>query len=225
MVFLNGTMTANASAAITGFSARVVKNGAYGFASSADYTADSVAEVVRSATENAAFLDAKEKLGRGSFARVPAIVRADGLDFEEKTAQKRIIEFMGEIDAYVAVHCPKLVSRFSAASCLSMEKLLRTSDGVCSHSLTPRSIVAVSLTAMANDGAPVDLYEPFGDFGSFEQVFTDPSQLHAQIDDLYEQLMRKCEGVYAEAGNKQAILHPDLAGILAHEAVGHTVEA
>ncbi len=225
MVFLNGTMTANASAAITGFSARVVKNGAYGFASSADYTADSVAEVVRSATENAVFLDAKEKLGRGSFARVPAIVRADGLDFEEKTAQKRIIEFMGEIDAYVAAHCPKLVSRFSAASCLSMEKLLRTSDGVCSHSLTPRSIVAVSLTAMANDGAPVDLYEPFGDFGSFEQVFTDPSQLHAQIDDLYEQLMRKCEGVYAEAGNKQAILHPDLAGILAHEAVGHTVEA
>ena len=37
--------------------------------------------------------------------------------------------------------------------------------------------------------------------------------------------MEKRDVVYAEAGCKSVILHPDLAGILAHEAVGHTVEA
>jgi len=37
--------------------------------------------------------------------------------------------------------------------------------------------------------------------------------------------MRKREGVYSKAGLCKCVMHPDLAGILAHEAVGHTVEA
>jgi len=38
-------------------------------------------------------------------------------------------------------------------------------------------------------------------------------------------LMDKREGVYANAGLQKVVLHPNLAGILAHEAVGHTVES
>jgi TldD protein len=37
--------------------------------------------------------------------------------------------------------------------------------------------------------------------------------------------MHKREGVYSNAGLRKCVLHPALAGILAHEAVGHTVEA
>lgn len=37
--------------------------------------------------------------------------------------------------------------------------------------------------------------------------------------------MQKREGIYADAGYKTVILGSDLAGMLAHEAVGHTVEA
>ena len=37
--------------------------------------------------------------------------------------------------------------------------------------------------------------------------------------------MKKREGVYAEAGVKTCILAGELSGMLAHEAVGHTVEA
>jgi len=37
--------------------------------------------------------------------------------------------------------------------------------------------------------------------------------------------MAKREGIFADAGMKKCVLHPDLAGMLVHEAVGHTVEA
>ena len=218
-------MTSNASTANEGISARVVKNGAYGFASSAGYAPETVSGVVAAATDNARFLDAKERLNRPAFTPVEPLSRRDGLDCEDTTGQKRIIEFLSEVDGYVEAHCPALVSRWVTASCLGMEKLLRTSDGVFSHSLTPRSTVGVALTAQGKDGAPVELYEPFGSFGTFAQVFAAPSVLFDKIDTLYEQLMRKREGIYADAGFRQVILHPDLAGILAHEAVGHTVEA
>jgi len=46
-----------------------------------------------------------------------------------------------------------------------------------------------------------------------------------ELDKLYESLMHKREGVYSNAGSRKCVLHPELAGILAHEAVGHTVEA
>ena len=55
--------------------------------------------------------------------------------------------------------------------------------------------------------------------------FTDPAACYAEIDRLYERLMQKREGVYADAGLRTVILGGELTGMLSHEAVGHTVEA
>jgi len=49
--------------------------------------------------------------------------------------------------------------------------------------------------------------------------------LFPRVDKLYERLMKKREGIFAEAGTCDVILDCKLAGILAHEAIGHTVEA
>ena len=38
-------------------------------------------------------------------------------------------------------------------------------------------------------------------------------------------MREKAEGVYPEAGIKEVILDSKISGILAHEAIGHTVEA
>lgn len=83
----------------------------------------------------------------------------------------------------------------------------------------------LNMTAEGADGAPVELYQPVSSFGAFETNFRNPSDLFEQVSELYERVMEKRDGIYAEAGCKTVILHPDLAGILAHEAVGHTVEA
>ena len=37
--------------------------------------------------------------------------------------------------------------------------------------------------------------------------------------------MQKSKGVHAKAGYHDVVLDADLAGILAHEAIGHTTEA
>jgi TldD protein len=81
------------------------------------------------------------------------------------------------------------------------------------------------MTAEGKDGTPVELFVPVGGFGSFDKVFTTPDKLFSKCDELYEKLMSKREGVYPEAGVKTCILSGELSGMLAHEAVGHTVEA
>ena len=106
-----------------------------------------------------------------------------------------------------------------------MEKLLVCSDGMQAHTILPRSYCYAFLTAETPSGMPVDLFRAFGGEGTFDLNFTDPAEYYEKIDRLYEYLMQKCEGVYADAGEKTVILGGMMTGMLAHEAVGHTVEA
>ena len=222
---LKGTMVANSAATSRGISARVVKGGAYGFASGNDYSPEGVAATVRAARDNVLFLDRFENMGKKDFAPAQKVVRFDGPQKDDDLPRKFYADFSGELDAYIANKYPKLASRYVGASVLTMEKLLYTSDGTVSHSLVPRASLYIGLTAEDNEGQPVELFEGLGDFGYFTDVFPTPDALYGKVDELYEKLMQKCEAVYADPGLKTVILHPDLAGMLAHEAVGHTVEA
>ena len=72
---------------------------------------------------------------------------------------------------------------------------------------------------------PVEVFEAFGGYGSFEDNFAHVETIFPEIDKVYGQLMDKTEGVFPEAGLKTVILGGRMGGMLAHEAVGHTVEA
>lgn len=224
VTLLGGNLVANSRSEDSGVSARVYKNGVYGFASAAEYSDESIKAVLDAAQENALFMDSRvcknkpalPSVGTGSFGLI-----ADVKDIEQKT----YIEFAKGVDAYIASKYPNLASRTVAVRADSMEKLLTVSDGYNSHSLMPRSFIYVFLTAQAKDGGTVELYLPFGGYGYFSDVFSTPEALFSGIDHLYSELMKKAEGVYNDAGYKDVVMHPDLAGILAHEAVGHTVEA
>jgi TldD protein len=71
----------------------------------------------------------------------------------------------------------------------------------------------------------VELYRVFGTLGQFEDIFDKPADLFKETDELHAHLMKKREGVFARAGVKECVLDSHLAGILAHEALGHTTEA
>ncbi len=224
VTLLGGNLVANSRSEDSGVSARVYKSGVYGFASAAEYSEDSIKAVLNAAHENALFMDSRVSknkpafpiVGSGSFSLTRNVS-----DVEQKT----YIEFAKAVDAYIASKYPSLASRTVAARGDSMEKLLTVSDGFTSHSLLPRSFVYVFLTANAKDGGTVELYKPIGGYGYFQEVFSSPEMLFGEIDELYSELMKKAEGVYCDAGERDVVMHPDLAGILAHEAVGHTVEA
>lgn len=224
VTLLGGNLTTNARLEQSGVSARVYKGGVYGFASSVEYSEENIKAVLRAAEENAVFMDSRVQKNKPA---LPIIGQGSiGLTREVKDLEQKIyIDFAKEVDAYIVKSYPKLISRTVVVISDGIEKILAVSDGYDTHWLLPRSFVYVFMTAQATDGTNVELYKPMGGYGYFNEVFTTPESLYPEIDALYLELMKKAEGVYSEAGYKDCILHPDLAGILAHEAVGHTVEA
>ncbi len=224
---LNGDVVGNSRGAQAGVSSRAFKDGVWGFASSPELDDGSIRAAVTRAVANARFLGAKESAGaltKGPLPSRPGHAVMDLGTKKPRKTQKELIEYIRTIDAYCLKYYPGLSSRSVSLSCLDMEKTLLTADGSESWSLIPRSILAVSLTVDA-DGEPVDLYEVYGGRGQFEDVFDDPSDLFPNIDVLADNLARKSKGVYARPGTHDVVLDSDLAGILAHEAIGHTVEA
>ena len=223
-VLLKGNLVQNGRSESRGISARVTKNGRYGFASVSSYTEKDAETVLKAATENALFLDRRGSAPRTTY---PAL---DGGTVPLKrpiadTEQKRVIEVCREVDGYISRTYPGLLSRTVAYSEDSQEKIILTSDAASGHVTYPRCYIFVVISAESKSGAPVELFKAFGGLGSFDDNFADLTAVYSGIDELHTHLMNKAEGVYAEAGSKTVILGGMMGGMLAHEAVGHTVEA
>ena len=221
---MNGDVISNSASESSGINARVFRDGRCGFASSPETDLASAERVLKQASDNAAFLaDRMPPLGKTLAPRMP--ICHNGVWVEDTVPQKEILDFLLQIDGYIATRYPQLAARYVGCSCLSLEKELKTGDGVYSYSFMPRSNVFVSLTAMTEDGTPVERYDVFGGAGVYGRNFSDPALLYPRIDAVVEELMQKREGVFAQAGRTVCILAPELSGMLAHEAVGHTAEA
>ena len=222
---VNGDVMGNSVSSSSGVSSRVYKEGNWGFSSSPDLSDSAVEYVVRSASDNVRFMNDRNKMECGFI--LPDTCGHYEMDLTtqiSRNSQKQWIDFLKDIDDYIQKKYPNLTSRTIVLAGLDMEKSLLTSSGSTSYSMTPRGIMYVSLS-MENNGEPVELMDVFGGLGQLEDHFLDPTQFYANIDSLADHLSRKADGVYTDAGMKDVILDADLAGILAHEAIGHTTEA
>lgn len=223
--FLQGNLVVNARSETRGVNARVCKNGVYGFSSMAEYSRSAADAVLKAATQNALFLHShapKNLAAQQSYGKGIVPVHKTIIDFE----QKRLIDTCKAIDDYIVNKYPDLASRMVMYTEDSQDKILYTSDAYDGHITNPRCYIYVTMTALSkSDNAPLELYKVFGGSGSFEDHFKDITWMFPEIDELHTKLMKKTEGVHAEAGYKQVILGGLLGGMLAHEAVGHTVEA
>ncbi len=223
LMLVNGNAVSNTRQSSGGVSARVYRSGSWGFASNADLSPDGIISAIRNATDNAVFLD--HKLQK-SVPPLPCRPCVQTHILRGKTpSQQVLMDYLKEIDAYMVANCPNLIARRIMLQILTIEKTILTADGTQFHSFIPRTVLSISMTT-DKDGTPVSEREVFGGLGEFCESFSgEPSQLYERIDTLYQLLCDKKEGVQAEKGKKVCILDADLAGILAHEAIGHTVEA
>jgi len=221
---VNGDIMGNNRSSESGVSARVYKKGVWGFSSNPTIADETVKTVIKAATENALYLNDRERKCKEPLPVSVGSAEKDFMTERKRKTQKEMIDFLREIDGYIEKKYPDLTARTTVYRSLEMEKALLTSEGSQVYSMVPRTLVYTSLN-LAKDGQPFELYEIFGGFGQFEDLFCKPEDLYEKIDKQYEHLKKKSEGVYAKAGIADCIFGPDLAGILAHEAIGHTVEA
>jgi TldD protein len=224
IAMVKGNIVRNAKAAISGVSARIYQNGFWGFSSNPDFSDEKIKQTIKSARDNAVFLNSKEKINKGKLPEGNAVSENDFSTKKQKKSQKDLIEFVKEIDNHIVKKYPKLCSRTIALNCLDMEKSFINSDGSLSYSIIPRAMFYIILS-IEKDGEPIELTDVYGGFGEFEDNFSQPNLLFEKINRQYEDLLKKKEGVCPKAGIKDCILDAELSGILAHEAIGHTVEA
>jgi TldD protein len=76
----------------------------------------------------------------------------------------------------------------------------------------------------AEDGSPIELNQPLSWKGSVADFDWSPQALAPELDELHEHLQAKRNAVAARGGMQTVILAPALAGMLAHEAMGHPCE-
>ena len=224
VVILKGNLVTNSRSESAGINARVNDRGTFGFASIGEYSAEAAEKVIRAATENALFLG--KHSGRNTPLPVSTGKGTVPLNREIcDTEQKELIDLCRKLDDYIAGKYPDLSSRTVVYSEDSQDRIVYTSDACCGHLVTPRCYVYIMMDAETKEGVPVHLFKAFGGYGGFRDHFSRPEELYPGIDALHERLMDKKEGIYAEAGYKTVVLGGFMGGMLAHEAVGHTVEA
>ncbi len=224
IVIQQGNLVVNERSESSGVSAKVYKNGVSGFASMAEYTPQAAEMVLKAATENAHYLYKYAKNRKPAFSPYTnGYVKSDRfiIDFE----QKKLVDLCRQVDDYIVTKYPKLKSRTVIYREDTMEKVICTSDAMDGHVAYPRCALYFVLNMESKDGQPLEHMGLVGGFGNADDNFKDLSEVYEKIDTVYRQLCDKAEGVYAQAGVKTVILDSSVAGMIAHEAVGHTVEA
>src|SRR5262249_45683272 len=134
------------------------------------------------------------------------------------------IDLLRELNDAIATRYPGLLNTDIVLSSLAVEKALVTSEGAATYSYVPRTVLFFTLSLQANDG-PVELYDVVSGLGDVQDQGLETGRLMARVDALYEELRQKAEGTHCEAGTHDVVLDSHVAGILAHEAIGHTCEA
>lgn len=224
MAMVDGNLTSNLRSVQAGVSARAYVDGYWGFASAPAEAADVQAQVRSQAAANAramAVFGARPSLAlpglhyRGEQRRMGRSPMSAG-DCADR---------MAELHAYCMTRYPGLKSTRVMVTDELHTKALHTDGGGESVALIQRVAVAVVLVAEDDHGTPIEVRESLSGIGSFADIDWSVQALAARLDRLHGHLQAKRHAVPARGGLQTVVLAPDLAGMLAHEAMGHPCEA
>lgn len=208
-----------------GVSARAYRGGAFGFASQPGANQTAIERVVDDAQGNANLIEKKKHGASGSLPQTaPGVGVYDYRTSTQPFTANDRVDVIREINDYVSKAYPGLLNADIVLSSLAMEKALVSSQGARTYSYVPRANLYLKFSVQANDGI-VDLYDVYGGFGNLQDNFSHLDWVRSAVDRLYEDLRKKADGTHCRAGRRDVILASDVAGILAHEAIGHTCEA
>ncbi len=224
MMMVDGNLTSNSETSEGGTSARVFNKGYWGFASVPSMDDQAAAKVAKKALENA---NTMCRFGDQPKLEMPleSHVGEYGYNGRPPMAQKECIEIMEALNAHIQSKFPDL----KAASLLlhqeNHEKRFATSNGSDGLSTINRAACYIIFTAEDQHGRPVELHEIVSGRGSLAELDLSLEAMEPRLDELYRHIQAKRVAVAPRGGLQNVIIAPPLAGMLAHEAMGHPCEA
>jgi TldD protein len=223
LVMIDGSLTVNANGVDSGVSERVYDRGYWGFAAAPGSDAASLAGVRRQARENAR---AMRRFGDKPSVRLAGGTHRGEHAWAGKAALSaaECIDRMKAIDAWCRARYGGLRSVQVMLQEEHHRKWLATTDGSDVLNSIQRAAAYIVLVAENDDGAPVELSERLSAKGSLADLDLAVETLAPRLDAAHRHLQAKRHAVPARGGQHTVVMGPDLAGILAHEAMGHPCE-
>lgn len=223
-VMVDGNLTANTVTNDAGASARVFNNGYWGFASVPGMDNASASKVAKKAADNAS---AMCRFGDKPNLDLPldSHVGEHGYNGKAPLSQQESIEIMQELNALCDRKYPSLKSAMFMLHEESHSKRFATSNGSVGLNSINRGTCYIILIAEDQHGQPIELMQAISAKGNLADLNLSMSSLEHQIETLYQHLQAKRFAVAPRGGEQTIVLSPELAGMLAHEAMGHPCEA
>jgi TldD protein len=224
MTLVDGNLTGNVRSLQAGVSARAYLGGYWGFASAPADGAGVMARVRQQAADNARAM--------ASFGPRAALALPGGHHRGEQRVQgvaplsaADCADRMAALHAHCMARYPGLRSTRVIVTDEHHTKQLATEGGAQSVALIQRAAVYVVLVGEDEHGAPIELMEIVSGLGSLADIDWSLATLAPRLDTLHGHLQAKRHAVPARGGEHTVVLSADLAGMLAHEAMGHPCEA
>ncbi|WP_119396060.1 TldD/PmbA family protein [Salinibius halmophilus] len=221
MVMVDGNLVANDSTHQVGESARVFQGGYWGFASSSR-------PIGAQTLGNQAFANAKAMQvfgGQEKTLPTAAYTGEHGFSGKQNWSSEQVIEWLQTVNDFAKGRYDKLASISIVAMDEFHDKYVQNSVGSRVYNNISRALGYLIMTVQDDDGKPVELAEVIGGKGGLGDLDLSMTTVEAKLDKIYEHLMAKREAVHAKGGLQTVVMAPELAGILAHEAMGHPCEA
>jgi TldD protein len=222
----NGIMESATSNKGSGAGVRVLVDGTWGFSSTARLDRGSLERAVRDAT-----LAARESAG-GRGAKVERLAECQLAvgDFRTGRSDEVASHSMEEKTALVVDterRTREASTSMRSAMCryteLIDEKWIVSTDGADAHIEDAKLEFVVLAVAGTSDDMTTG-FSGKGVTGGWSELFT-PDSADAFADRTSKLAVDLLTAPYAPGGRTQVVLDPELVGLLAHEAIGHTVEA
>jgi len=225
IVMIDGHLTSNSRTSEGGTSARAYRDGYWGFASAPGTTDAATAQRMHDQAEGNA--RAMARFGTRRDLPLPGGSYRGEHVYQGRTAwsQTEAVEYLAALHALCLQRYQGLKSTRLVMSDEHHTKWLTTSRGGESLSSIQRAVVGINFVADAADGTPVELSDSVSCKGSLADLPATLEQLTPKLDELHRHLMAKREAVPARGGHTTVVMAPELAGMLAHEAMGHPCEA
>jgi TldD protein len=218
---VDGNLILNQRLSEGGVSSRVYEGGYWGFASS---PGGAPADLERQARRNA---QAMARFGPRGGHTLPG----GGYTGEHRFQGKAPISAGQCADQLAALHayCMQRFPALKSTRFMLMEeehsKRVTTTEGGASLASIQRALCYLVLIGEDAQGAPVEMYEPLSGKGSLADLDFTVEALAPTLERMHEHLQAKRHAVPADGGLHTVVMAPDLAGMLAHEAMGHPCEA